>query len=59
MMALTLNVVGKKGFWLCGNNELVIHLRFSGTPEWICQAYKVEFRKEVGWSIETWCPCNS
>lgn len=43
------NVVDKKGFQLCGNNELVIHLRFCGTPPWICLVCKVEFRRMIDW----------
>lgn len=46
----------KKGFQTCGNNELVISLRFYGTPEWICLVCKVEFRREIGRGREKGCP---
>lgn len=46
----------KIGFQTCGNNELVISLRFYGTPEWICLVCKVEFRREIGRGIEKGCP---
>lgn len=40
---------------ICGNNELVVSLRFYGTAEWVSLVCKVEFSGEIRWEIYTGC----
>lgn len=49
---------GKKRLVICGNNDLMIWMRFCGAPECTCLVCKVELRRDIRWEIQAGCPCG-